>query len=321
MLRPLLAGALAALALAVAPAALASGTSPGVLLGGGGIAASGGTIHYVAVPAGSQTMLESVRVRDGKVLRFASFAGQLGVPVTTFEGSPGGLSADGSTLVLADATQPGQTLRKTSSFVAVFARNLTTRALITLHGDFSYDALSPDGTKLYLVQHVSSADQTRYVVRAYDVDNGYLLPGTIADKSQVGWVMAGMPVARATGPGGRWVYTLYQRPGGTAFVHALDTETGVAHCTGIPFAGDQSPIWNLRLSLAHGGRTLSIHWRTGRSFLLMDTRSWRLSTPSAGGFQWWIVGAGVGGALALLAAAALLRRALRAEGPLEARPA
>ena len=35
--------------------------------------------------------------------------------------------------------------------------------------------------------------------------------------------MAGYPVARATGPGGRWVYTLYRQPTNYPFVHALDT--------------------------------------------------------------------------------------------------
>ena len=73
-------------------------------------------------------------------------------------------------------------------------------------------------------------------------------------------------------------------------------------------------------ALGHGGRTLAIHWRSGRGFLTMDTRSWRLSTPH-GGFAWSILAAALGGALALLLLAAALRHALRAEGPLEARPA
>ena len=319
MSRLLLAGALA---LVAAPAALAAnGPSPGVVSGGNGVVAPGGAIRYVTVPAGARTTLEAVRVRDGRVVRFASFPGRFGIPLTTYSGSTGGVSADGLTVVLTDASPHSAPLRDATSFLVAYTKTFETRAEITLTGDFAFDALSPDGKMLYLIQHLSATDTSRYIVRAYDVGNGVLLSGTVADKSQEGWVMAGAPVARATGPGGRRVYTLYQRTGGTPFVHALDTTMGVAHCIGIPWTGDQTAIWKLRLSLGHGGRTLAIHWQSGRKFMLMDTRSWRLSTPHGGGFAWGILAAAIGGAFVLLLAAALLRRALRAAGPLAARPA
>ena len=117
------------------------------------------------------------------------------------------------------------------------------------------------------------------------------------------------------------MYTLYQNPGGYPFVHALDTVRGVAHCVGIPWAGtDQAAAWNLLLSVQDGGRKLAVHWKSGRPYVNVDTGSWRVSIPH-GGFPWWILAAGIGGALALVLAAALLRRSPRAEGPLEARPA
>jgi hypothetical protein len=320
MLRRLL--LVASLALVAAPNALASGgPSPGVVTGGTGLAAPGGAIRYVAAPTATRTVLEVVRVHGGSVMRYASFAGLFGIPLTTYSGTTGGLSADRRTLVLGDASPQTTALRKATTFLAVYTDTLGTRALITLRGDFAFDALSPDGRMLYLIQHLSATDTSRYVVRAYDILNGVLLSGTVADKSQRGWVMAGAPVARASGPGGRWVYTLYQRTGGTPFVHALDTMTGHAHCIGIPWTGNQAAIWNLRLSLGRDGRTLAIHWKSGHGFLLMNTRSWRLSTPHGGGFAWGILAAAIGGAFALLLAAALLRRALRTDGPLEARPA
>ncbi len=311
MLRPLL---VAVLALVLAPSALAVGTTPGVLLGGGGVPGKGGQVRYVALPAEGYTSL--AEIYRGKVTRFASFPYAVGIPYATFGGEPAGLSADGTTLVLADATPPTGNLRTSSHFDVVFTNNLSERAAVTLKGDFSYDALSPDGGRLYLIQHV---DQTRYVVRAYDVDGHALLPGTIADKSQAGWVMAGIPVARTSGPGGRRVYTLYMRPGGTPFVHALDTVDGVAHCTGVPYV-NQNAMFNLRLTLVDGGRTLSIRRPDGKEVVAMDTRTWRLSTPTAahGSFPWWIVAAAaVAAALVLV----LLRTLLRREGPLEARPA
>ena len=134
--------------------------------------------------------------------------------------------------------------------------------------------------------------------------------------------MQGFPVTRASSADGRWVYTLYQNPAGYPFVHALDTVRGVAHCVGLPWTGnDQAAVWNLQLSVRNDGQTLAVDWKSGRPYLSVDTGSWRLSTPHGGGFPWWILGAALGGALALILAAALLRRTLRTEGPLEARPA
>ena len=86
-------------------------------------------------------------------------------------------------------------------------------------------------------------------------------------------------MTRATSAGGRWVYTLYSNPGGTPFVHALDTVRGVAHCVGIPATqAEQNGLYNVVLTL-HGQR-LAVHWRSGRSWQNIDLASWqRLARP------------------------------------------
>jgi hypothetical protein len=179
---------------------------------------------------------------------------------------------------------------------------------VVLNGNFAYDALSPDGSRLYLIQHVSRSNLSRYIVRAYALDERRLLSGRIADQTQRGWVMAGYPVTRATSADGRWAYTLYTRQGGYPFVHALDTARGVAHCIGIPWRGDQNPLWRLRLSLRDGGRTLSVNWPSGREYLAITRGTWRISHPAAASrprpgsaFPWWILGAAGAGALLLFA--------------------
>ena len=92
--------------------------------------------------------------------------------------------------------------------------------------------------------------------------------------------MQGDAATRTTSLDGRWVYTLYTNPGGTPFIHALDTERGVAHCIGIPWTSpDQNGLLNVVLTL-HGDR-LAVHWRSGRQWLDVDTASWRVS-PAAG---------------------------------------
>jgi len=59
---------------------------------------------------------------------------------------------------------------------------------------------------------------------------------------------------------------------------------GVAHCVGLPMK-NQNGIYNIVLSLHR--RTLSVHWRSGRPFVNLDTASWRVTPAHRGGFDWW----------------------------------
>jgi hypothetical protein len=307
--------------LVAAPAALADGGSaPPAVQGGGGVFGPGKEVRYVAVGNRAGTIVEKIRVVDGTVLSWTARPGSWGIPSIAFDRSTGGISSDGTALVLTSTAQSGYPLRKRSSFEVLSATNLRFLGRIDLRGDFAYDALSPDFSKLYLIQHVSQRDLNRYVVRAYDLTRNRLLPGRIADRTQRGWVMAGWPLTRVTSTDGRWVYTLYSRPDGYPFVHALDTVRGVAHCIGIPWHGKQNALWQLRMSLRDGGRTLSLHWRNGREYLAVARGTWRISHPakaaraagsgSGSGFPWWALGLGAG--LLLVAAAGLRSYGLRA---------
>jgi hypothetical protein len=311
MVRRLACAAVAALGLALTPAALADGgPSPGIVWGGEGVLADGGNVRYVAMPLHHDTFVGSLRTSDGVLVRSTSFNGGWGIPYVTNGGDVGGLSADERTLVLAQSLQCCG-LRRDTSFLVLRAPSFKLLERVDLKGDYAFDALSPNGKRLYLIQHVSSLDFTQYVVRAYDLDAHKLLPRRIADRTQRGWVMAGYPVSRTTSPDGRWVYTLYQRNGAYPFVHALDSVRGVAHCIGIPWTGGDNAVWNMRLGLKDGGRTIAVHWRSGRSYLNMDTRTWRLS-PAGGGFPWWwIPVAALGAAALLFVSRGILRRARR----------
>ena len=310
------------LALVFAPAALADGgPAPGVVDGGVGVLGDG--INYVTVGDGRTTILMTLRGKDG-VAGWVNLRGNWGIPSIAFDGTTAGLSRDRSTLVLGEfndgtcSRNRCSPLRLTSRFAIFTPKTLRHRATIALKGDFSFDALSPDGRRLYLIQHVSATNLNRYLVRAYDLERARLLPGAIADRTQRGWVMSGVPVARATTANGRFVYTLYQNPGGYPFVHALDTVRGVAHCTGVPWTGDQGVLGSMTLSLLDGGRTLSLAVpreafkppRTFPSFTL-DTRTYAVlqSQPRApGAFPWWMLGLA---AVPLLLGSVLLRRGWR----------
>jgi hypothetical protein len=294
--------------------ALAAGPSY-VSQGGLGVLARDGKTRYVAVPSGNGTAIERVRVNGGSVSSWADLRGSWGIPAPTSSPTGGeGLTRDGKRLIVALSFAGSRT-----RFEILDTRIMRVVDRFSLNGVFAYDALSPDGSTLYLIQHVDVNDVNRYVVRSYDLQNHMLLPGRIADKTQAGWVMEGTALTRTTSADGRWVYTLYQRPGGYPFIHALDAVHGIAHCTGLPWHGDQRTMVNLRMTLGADGKTLSVHWKSGRPWLELNTTDWRLAHVQPGGFPWRWALAGVGGAVAvLLALGAAI--AVRRRHPREAVP-
>jgi hypothetical protein len=300
--------------LAAAPSAAADGPMLFAQQGGAGVLSADGGTRFVAIGSNQQqsTALELVDAKDGTVQRFVDFAGTWGIPtVTAYTPEGGGLSQTGKTLVLGDAVPAYP--RTTSEFLVIGTSSLSIRRTIRLKGDFSYDALSPDAKRLYLIQHVDENDQSKYVVRAYDLSRGELLPGRIADRAQESWVMQGYSTSRATSSDGRWVYTLYDNPGGFPFVHALDTVRGVAHCIGLPWFGSESGAYNLRVGLRNGDTMLAVHWLSGRPWLTVNTRTWRIS-PDRRGLPWmWVAAAGTAGAAVLAAGVLLLLRRRRAQ--------
>ena len=298
---------------ATAPAALADGPPPLVAPGGLGVATRDGAFHYVAVPDGSRrTLLEKIEVANGQVNWWIPLRGSWGTPQLATGASTGqGLSWDGRTLVLASLSGP---YASPSKFLVVDLKRFRVVRRITLPGSFSFDALSPDASSLYLIQYTQGqkGDLSHYIVRRYDLRTNRLLLGRIADRTQKSWVMKGSPLTRTWSAHGRWAYTLYTNPGGYPFVHALDTKRGVAHCIRLPWEEDRSQdgLYNLVLDVRNGGRTLAVNWKNGKPWLRIAVGSWQISYPG-GGFPWAWAGAGIGGGLALLAAGALLLRRRR----------
>ncbi len=299
----------AAGAIVLAPAAFADGPVY-VTQGGAGVASHDGAFHYVAVPNGtSGTLLEKIEVAHGQVYWWMRLRGSWGIPTIGNGAATGqGLSHDGRTLVLASTSGP---FASPSKFILVDPSHAKVLRTITLPGSFSFDALSPDTSRMYLIQytHARSYDATHYTVRGFDLRTSRLMPGRIADRTEKEESMSGYAMTRTTSADGRWVYTLYQKPSGEPFVHALDTVRAAAYCIDLP---SNHSLYNIVLSLHNGGRTLAAHWRSGRPWLNVAVGSWRISYPRSG-LPWAWVGAGIGGGLALLSVGALLLRRGRSE--------
>ena len=241
------------------------GASPGVRLGGRGIATADGALRYVARQRAGVTTITAID-RDGQVARTGSVTGVVGIPRVAFDGSLGGLALDGPSLVLA-APAP---VSGRSRFVVLATPSLHVKRTVTLRGSWSFDAISPDGAKLYLVEHARAGSPT-YRVRAYDLLRGRLVREAVIDPRLGGRAMSGVPVTQAFGRGAVWVYTLYQKPGGLPFVHALDTMRGKALCIELPWRGDQGRLFDVRLRVQ--GRSLVLRSVRGAELARIDTRA------------------------------------------------
>jgi hypothetical protein len=225
--------------------------------------------RYVALAPRARhplTVVEKIDLRDSTIDRWWHLRGSWYVPAVAADRSPGGLSADGGTLVLVTFPRvyPPKRTRLAILDTRVFLRHTGGEGRprhairrLSLPGAFGFDAISPDGSRIYLVQNFYRGPRlARYEVRALDTASGRLLPGPIVDPEEPDERMQGSPVSRIGSPDGRWAYTLYTG-GEETFLHALDTVRGRAVCVDLPQLEDLREPFQLRLRLdGDGGRVL-----------------------------------------------------------------
>jgi hypothetical protein len=290
----------------------AGGVSAGVPPSPRAITGQSGDVLYVAQPTDDGTAVGRVVVGQGQVRSRFSSAG-FTIPTVALDKSTSGLSADGRTLVL---SQPLLQLGQSSTrFQILDPRSLRVRDTIAVRGSYGFDAISPDGNLIYLIQYMSPLDPSRYQVRAYDVQAGRLLSKPVIDPSESGRPMTGKPVTRAMNPDGRWAYTLYKGSKEGPFVHALDTAGRRAVCVDLDTLELPGNLSGSRLDVSADGGELDIV-RHGSSIGSIDTATFAVSPPAqaaAGGGDgppWLLIAVVAGGVLALgaIASRTLVRR-------------
>ena len=124
---------------------------------------------------------------------------------------------------------------------------------IHLDGDWAVDALSADGRRVYLLEYNT---QRGYAVRVHDAVSG-LVPGAITDPKEPE-PMTGLPWTSTGTRDGSWQLTLYLEPGNTkseAFVHALSLTGATAACIDLT-GGEFLAAGRYALVLSPDGRTL-----------------------------------------------------------------
>jgi len=308
--------ALAAIAtplLTAAPALAKGGSRDGGYLDAKGVVAASGLqtqpraivgpprsgLLYIAQPSDEGVNLARVDTAGGGTVTAHSNYGGFTIPTVALDKSTSGLSADGNTLVLAE---PLAGLGAASSrFDVLKATSLRVRESVSLRGSYSFDAISPDGNLIYLIEYTNPANPSQYLVRAYDVQAGHLLRKPVIDPSEAGQPMTGKPVTRAMSPNGQWAYTLYQGSDEGPFVHALDTSGRSAKCIDLDGLNLPTNLSGSRLVVSGDGDRLTI-LRHGSELGAIDTDTFAVSppsTPSNGhGFPWVLIAI-----LALVAAA------------------
>jgi hypothetical protein len=269
-------------------------TPPGAIVG-----PPGSNSVYVTQPTDDGTALARVDTSGSGKVDSRTVGIGFTIPTIAIDKSTSGLSADGKTLVLAQPlTQIGQ---RATQFEVVNAKSLRLRDAITLRGSYSFDAISPNGKLIYLIQYTDPAKPSQYLVRAYDLDAGHLLRAPVIDPDEAGQPMTGRPITRAMSPGGQWAYTLYQGSDEGPFVHALDTSAHKAVCVDLDGLNLPAHLAGSRLAVSSDGQELTIT-RDGSELGTIDTHTWAVSppaTPTNGhGFPWILI------AILALAAAA-----------------
>jgi hypothetical protein len=285
-----------------------------------GVTNSAADVRYHAVEAGDGTVVMRLR-SDGLILRSRFIEGSWGIPAVAYDGTASGLSENGETLVTINPRD--RFPRSQTPFLIFDAKRLRITDRITLDGDFSFDAISPDGQTMYLIQYLSPRDPTQYEVRSYNLERGQLNPNPIVDPNEEGEEMYGTAMSRATSPDGRWAYTLYDGAH-HPFIHALDTERGQAVCIDLD-PGAVPPRRLLRMSLnpSPDGSTLTVTDPKQGPVAIVETKSFEVRQPAAeppdtdsasddsGGAPWLVIALGALGIAGATAAAVRWRRRSR----------
>jgi len=298
------------LTLLSAGAAVPSAAAKGLEMGArNGVTIDGSPYRYVTVTTHTTpklTVVVRTDRRDGRVDRWWQLGGDYDVPAVDYNGSGGGLSADGKTLVLSRFAFGGPAYPPKTTRLAVLYTDLRPQrhlqagqrrppsvfGSIELRGHYAFDAISPDGSTIYLIHHFSNlrgpAYVTHYEVRAYDVKSRRLLPEPIVDPEEPKERMEGMPLHRAMSPDGRWAYTLYDGNGKEPFVHALDTVAGRAVCIDLPQLATlpRRFYYLLQLQVRAEGRQIVLLRRVPgpkptRALLSVDTQDFTVQRPTA----------------------------------------
>ena len=218
--------------------------------------------YYVLTQMAGASRLDAIEPASGRMLAQLTIPAGYTLPRLN-EGPSSGLSPNGEWIALENQAHDANGLPSTSFLVGrtTLAEPLKT---VRLSGDFTFDALSNDGKRLYLIQRLD--DQGRYRVRLYDVPSQWLTEQPVVDKREPNEPMNGIRADSVNDPRGSYVFTVYAREHGP-FIHALLLDQPFAWCLDLPASPkadmEEQFHWSLAIT-RDGSRLYAINTVSGR---------------------------------------------------------
>jgi len=235
------------------------------------VASPDGSVYY-ALEGSSPTTLRWTEAKTGRPMTQLTlpgayaFAGEAGP-------APAGFSPNGRWLVLV-----GDTGAK-SSFAIVDTSLVKLAAFAEVPGPFTYDAISDDGTSLYLIEKITPEAARGlpgvnaaygYRVRVYDVPAGKMSDTLVVDvklaaqtdgnnaETRIDGIMNGIYQSSVPSRDGRWNFSFYYNPNRGPFIHVLHLDSRSAFCIlDLPIvSGGYEKRLGWSLALTPSGRTL-----------------------------------------------------------------
>jgi WD40 repeat protein len=237
---------------------------------GRAVASPDGSVYYTL--DGSPTTLRWVDAKTGHTITQLRLDGSYSF-ANERELGPSGLSPNGRWLVLVGESAAS------SRFAVIDTALLKLAAIAEVPGAFGYDAISDDGTSLYLIERIAldTANQLgvnaaySYRVRVYDVPSGKLSETLVVDvklagqltgdnnaETRVDGIMRGIYQSSVPSADGRWNFSFYYNPGRGPFIHVLHLDFRSAFCIldlpVVPGGYEKRLGWSL--ALTPSGQTL-----------------------------------------------------------------
>ena len=241
-----------------------------------GVLSADGDTRYVSMPINGETLLMAVSADGGEITDHTIKNGTFTIPAIALDGTASGISHDGETLAL---IKPRDSFpRRTTEFVIYKTDRLRQNvARFELEGDFSFDALSPDGETLYVIEYTNPRDPGEYQVRSFDLASRELDPDPILDSEEEPGEMRGFPQTRVTSADGGWEYTLYDG-GEHPFIHALDVVDAKTVCIDLHMIKARD-TFGATLAMSADGGSMELIDRKGALRAVVDTDTYKATEP------------------------------------------
>jgi WD40 repeat protein len=237
---------------------------------GRAVASPDGSVYYT-LDGASQSTLRWVDAKTGRTITQVELGGSY-VFADERELGPNGLSPNGRWLVLVGEAGAS------STFAVIDTALLKLAAVAKVPGRFSYDAISDDGTSLYLIEKITAQAardlglnaEHAYRVRVYDLPAAKLSETLVVDvkiaaqttgdnaETRIDGIMNGIYQSSVPSRDGLWNFSFYYNPNRGPFIHVLHLNSRSAFCIlDLPIvAGGYESRLGWSLALTPSGKTL-----------------------------------------------------------------